>query len=99
MIDSLIDFITYVLQTLLAEGVELGLLLLEDLHVLEFFVHGEAALVGRPGLLSLLLHGRGRLAVSLGSGLVLLKKLLLLALKAILSIIQRRRKSGRLEDD
>lgn len=94
MIDSLTDFVTHVLQTLLAESVELGLLLLEDLHVLELLIHGEATLIGCPGLFSLLLHGRGCLAIGLGSGLVLLEKLLLLALKVHSPhyIIQCRRK-------
>lgn len=73
-------YVTHILQALLAESVQLGLLLFEDLHILQLLVHGEAALIGSPGLLPLFLHGRGGLAVGLGSGLVLLEELLLLAL-------------------
>lgn len=76
----------YIFQALLAEGVELGLLLLQDLHVLQLLVHGEAALAGPPGLLALLLHRRRGLAVGLAARLVLLQELFLLALQIVTRI-------------
>lgn len=71
---------TYILQTLFTKGVQLRLLLLEDLHILQLFVHGQSTLARAPRLFPLLLHRGRRFAISFGPGLVLLQKLLLLAL-------------------